>query len=150
MVFSNIPSQTRATVIPNSIALLIPSANFNFTSVKDAPLTSSFINSFLKTVIKEELKKFNIRVYVGYDKGDPILDIKGSEGKEYFKSLLPENVSVEFVLLPKSNWLTFIINRLFVQAYIDGFNYFLQVNDDIEFASNSWITTITDLYRLLR
>lgn len=145
LVFSDVPNQKHESVISNSIALLIPSANFKFKSVKEVPLTNIFIKSFSKTVTKEELKKFNIRFYIGYDKGDPIFDINGHESREYFKSLLPENVSVQFVLLPKANWLTFIWNRLFVQAYMDGYKYFLQINDDVEFLSTSWITTITDL-----
>lgn len=125
----------------NSVAFLIPSKNMESSNIS---LTNLFIPTFLKTISNKELDRYNITFYIGYDEGDAFFD-KEEHAYSVIKKLLPKNVQLKLYKFPKTNWLNFIWNRLFVYAYLDGNNYFFQLNDDIEFISKNWIESSINL-----
>lgn len=74
-----------------------------------------------------------ITLYIGYDVDDPIFK------DQIIRDL--SNIKVKFYELPKTGWLTFIWNFLFVEAYKDGNEYFIQLNDDVKFLKNGWLNS---------
>jgi len=53
----------------------------------------------------------------------------------------PASFLLRWHRVPKSRWLSFIWNRLFVDAMDDGCSYFYQVNDDLEFRTGGWASS---------
>lgn len=131
----------KSSIQSNSVAFLIPSKNINLSNIS---LTNLFIPTFLNTTSKQELERFNITFYIGFDEGDAFFD-KEKHAYAIIKSFLPQNVQLKLFKFPKTNWLNFIWNRLFVYAYLDGNNFFFQLNDDIKFISNNWIASSVNL-----
>ena len=120
----------------NAVALLIPSKNLRNYNIS---LTKYFIPTFLKTVSNKELKQYNITFYIGYDEGDAFFDNNEKYAKQYMRKFLHKNINIKLYKFPKTNWLNFIWNRLFIYAYLDGNNFFFQLNDDIKFLSDNWM-----------
>ena len=117
-----------------SVALLVPSKN-DGSRVEDCALVKYLLPSLRND---EEMGEFDVTLYVGYDSGDGILSIP--KNRDYIKSML-KNITVIFIELPHSGWLTFIWNCLFAKAYADGNEYFVQLNDDVEFKSEGWLSS---------
>lgn len=126
------------TTVTDSVALLIPSKNGSG-DLEDCALVKYFIPSFLRTCQDSKIK---VVFYIGYDTGDPLLH--NAKNRERLRGLLP-NYKVVFIELPRSGWLTFIWNYLFVRAYIDGNSYFVQLNDDLEFLKPNWLESSISL-----
>lgn len=137
---SSLIYKEKKKVIKNSLALLIPTKNHD-SEFSNSQLYNSFIPSFLKTVSQNEYADFKISFYLGFDDGDALFDKNEKGVLDLMYALLPESIEIKIFKFPKIHWLNYIWNRLFIEAYIDGFNYFLQLNDDVKFISSSWITS---------
>ena len=121
------------------LALLIPTKNFG-DNVKDSVLYKYLIPNLKKTITLKDLEIINeITLYVGYDFDDLLHKIVN---QKYIINILPKYLKIKFFELPRTNWVTFIWNFLFVESVNDKNDYFLQINDDIKFLSESWISSI--------
>lgn len=115
-----------------NVALLIPSKNEN-SKVEECALVKYFIPSFLNHT---NTANITVTLYVGYDTGDAIFS--NQKNKDHVLDLL-ESVKVKFIELPRTGWLTFIWNYLFAEAFADGNDFFVQLNDDIRFLADGWL-----------
>lgn len=123
------------------VAILVPAKNSAaFSQVKDTPLARLLLTDLKKN---ESLYEFEVKIFVGYDYDDPVLSIESNH--EFLKEMLPQ-ASFEFIELPRTRWVTFIWNLLHVQAYHEGFDYFVQMNDDIELKPTKWMQTSMALF----
>lgn len=120
----------------SSVALLVPSKN-SLGRVEDCALVKYLLTSLLDTVQDESV---SVIIYVGYDRNDPILS--DFRNKKLIESFIKSRFQIKFIELPHSGWLTFIWNVLFIEAYNDpiGNSHFVQLNDDVRFASRGWLT----------
>jgi hypothetical protein len=121
------------------IAVLIPSTSRgrDWSSVKETYLYIHTLKTFIITYDKEHEYRF----YIGIDRGDRIYD--NPELKQYLERMMSiiRNVSIEFVYMDSivRGHLTVMWNRLFQIAYNEGYDYFFQCGDDIEFLTNGWV-----------
>ena len=121
------------------IAALIPSTSNGreWDSAKDTYLYIHTLKTFIITYDKEHEYRF----YIGIDRGDRIYD--NPEVKQYLERMMSiiRNTSIEFVYMDGINkgHLTVMWNRLFQKAYDDGYDYFFQCGDDIEFQTSGWV-----------
>lgn len=123
------------------VAILVPAKNSAaYSHVKDTPLARLLLTDLKKN---ESLYEFEVKIFVGYDYDDPVLSIESNH--EFLKEMLPQ-ASFEFIELPRTRWVTFIWNLLHVQAYHEGFDYFVQMNDDIELKPTDWMQTSMALF----
>lgn len=123
------------------IALLVPTLNTHFNPYPG--IRKFLLDSLASTLNEEELKLYHLTVYIGYDHGDPFFgngSDRLSELQQAYKFL-----SFRLIQFPKTNWLTFIWNRLFVLAFREGNDYFLQLNDDIRFLNKNWLKKTINL-----
>lgn len=135
-----------------SVALLIPTANFHCDATAKGPLATFLLPSLVATLTGEECKKYRVTLYVGYDRGDPLFDHHRDTTLAHLHSLIPHDwpnntATFRLVRLAKCRWLTYIWNRLFVEAHADGADYFLQVNDDVRFLTPGWLNDAVSLLR---
>lgn len=121
------------------IAVLIPSTSKGrkWSSVKETYLYVHTLKTFILTYDKEHEYRF----YIGIDRSDQIYD--NPEVKQYLERMMSiiQNTSIEFVYMDgiDKGHLTVMWNRLFRQAYDDGYDYFFQCGDDIEFKTAGWV-----------
>ena len=121
------------------IAVLIPSTSRgrDWSSVKETYLYIHTLKTFIITYDKEHEYRF----YIGIDRGDRIYD--NAELKQFLERMtsIIRNVSIEFVYMDgiARGHLTVMWNRLFQIAYNEGYDYFFQCGDDIEFLTNGWV-----------
>jgi len=126
------------------IAILIPSTSNgrNWSNYKDSYLYEKTIRSFLLTYDKEHQYNF----YIGIDEGDTIYDnLIVKRDIIRFVSVM-KNLKIEFVYMTgiAKGHLTIMWNRLFTKAYDDGYDYFFQCGDDIEFKTAGWVNACID------
>lgn len=121
------------------ISLLIPCTSKgrdDWNTIKDSYLYNLSVKTFLLTQDKEHEYCF----YVGYDKGDRIYSIIQQQEEIHKLSQVFKNVSFKFIELDVTKGhLTKMWNILFKKAYDDGFDYFYQTGDDINFKTSGWI-----------
>lgn len=125
------------------VALLVPTKNPKSGDVGESALMKYLIKS-----IEEGPKEgFLIKLYVGYDWDDVILS--RFESRAFVANeLKKKGILSEFVEFPRTNWLTFIWNNLFVRAYADGHDYFVQLNDDITFENGNWLDSSIEMMKI--
>ena len=122
------------------IACLIPSTSNgrDWKQLTDTYLYKHTMKSYFHTYNKGYLTRF----YIGIDRNDPIYD--NEENKKGFERLCSviQNISIEFVYMDnvKKGHLTVMWNILFEKALQDGYDYFVQCGDDIEFHSKGWLS----------
>lgn len=131
------------------IAFLIPctTKKRNHKSIIDTELYNVCIPSLLKTLNLEH----EYKLYIGIDDDDKVFK------QEYTKHILNEiistktnafdiNIEYELVEFSKVNGhVTKVWNGLFLKAYNDNFDYFVQCGDDIQYITNNWINTSLDI-----
>lgn len=126
-------------IIEMKIALLIPSTSRgrDWSSVKETYLYNYTMKTFGITYDKEHEYCF----YIGIDRGDPIYDKK--EVQQYLERFanIIKNTRIEFIYMDgiTKGHLTVMWNRLFLEAYEDGNDYFFQCGDDISFETSGWV-----------
>jgi len=122
------------------IALLIPSTSKGrpqWKSMKDSYLYNLTTKTFLQTFNNEHQYTF----YIGIDDDDRIYsNITEQEELKRF-SLIFKNIQFKFISMTgiKKGHLTVMWNRLFKKAYDDGYDYFYQTGDDINFKTKNWV-----------
>ena len=121
------------------IALLIPSTSHkrDWKSFEDTYLYKHTIKTFLITYNKEHTYKF----YIGIDRGDKIYDNLEIKNKIMRVVSIMQNVELEFYYMDNVNkgHLTVMWNILYDKALDDGYDYFFQCGDDIEFLTQNWV-----------
>ena len=125
-----------------NVALLVATTSNRYKNVDDLPLFKIFLPSFLKSINTN----YTYIIYIGYDNGDPLYDIKNSEvTNKIINQIADHNVKLKYhnyennVKSPCLIW-----NNLYKQAYMDGCDYFYQLGDDILFISNGWTDIFID------
>ena len=104
------------------------------------------LKSFLLTYDPEHTYTY----YVGIDDDDPLYS-KESERKELLRFIsVMKNVSLQFISMRgiKKGHLTAMWNRLFHKAYHEGYDYFYQCGDDIQFLNKGWVSKSIKLLRI--
>lgn len=115
----------------NTIALIIPG-----TSNKrkwNKIIESDLFNILLKTFIPIADRRYKFKIFFGIDRGDTIYDNPGNQSyiKEYIKG---KNVEIEFMYMDiEKGHLSLMWNKLYREAYDQGYEYFYQCGDDITF-----------------
>lgn len=117
--------------------------------------TNVFFNVTLKslknTITEEEAKKFNITFYFGLDNDDLLR--KNSKLKIAHEFTVKKmfyntpNIKVKYYFYPKSDSVVFLWNALFVEAFIDNNDLFLQLNDDTEIYQPGWMSKAFEIYK---
>lgn len=124
----------------HKIAILIPSTSkgrLEWSNIKDTYLYNLTTKTFLQTCNKEHIYTF----YIGIDDDDRIYS-KTAEQEELKRfSLVFKHINFKFISMSgiKKGHLTVMWNRLFKKAYDDGYDYFYQTGDDINFKTNNWV-----------
>lgn len=123
-----------------SLAILIPCTSNGrpeWKSINDTYLYNLTLKTFILSYNKNIANKF----YIGYDDDDRIFSNPDEQAKiTRFLSVM-KNICVEFVSMAgiKKGHLTVMWNRLYEKAYNDGFDYFFQCGDDINFKTQGWV-----------
>lgn len=123
-----------------SLAILIPCTSNGrpeWKSMNDTYLYNLTLKTFILTYNKDITNKF----YIGYDDDDRIFSNPDEQAKiARFLSVM-KNIGVEFVSMTgiKKGHLTVMWNRLYEKAYNDGYDYFFQCGDDINFKTQGWV-----------
>lgn len=145
--------------IPIAIGMPTLSVNTLQSFEETAPIRV-FVPSLLETVTRDEWKKFEYRVYIGFDDGDKYFDseeyqpkirsaldqlVRTYREKHNFEADEKTDLKFYIVRFPYSKgWVTYIWNGLFVKAINDGAHYYYQVNDDLRLKSSKWTTYFVD------
>ena len=125
------------------VALLVPTKSSPGTRLSDSPLLELFIPSLLHSLTQQDLNRFTVAIYLGFDHGD--IHYENQEMlKELRRTLGASQVIIKLHRLPNTRWLTWIWNMLFSMALADGAEYFYQLGDDVSFASQGWLTAFVD------
>ena len=121
------------------IALIIPSTSKGrdqWKNIKDSYLYNYTVKSFLLTQDKEHEYCF----YVGFDEDDRIYANKTEQDIIHNFSRVFQNITFKFIPMNvKKGFLTKMWNILFKEAYDDGYDYFYQTGDDINFRTKGWV-----------
>ncbi len=133
-------------------------------SVEDSPLWSNLFDSFMKS-IDWRSNKYMFRFYLGFDKGDDLYDTGDawSDLRTEFRARAAYRIKEQLVpedevdkILDKMLTLklhhfdhlqgapTQVVSQLMLDGYVDGFDYFYQVNDDTIIETPNWPTTYID------
>ena len=126
-------------VFQMKVALLIPSTSKgrNWQSYKETYLFQHTMKTFMITYNKEHEYKF----FIGIDRGDFIYD--NEEVKQQINRFVSvmHNVELEFLYMDDiaKGHLTVMWNVLYDKALGEGFDYFFQCGDDIEFHTSNWV-----------
>ena len=122
------------------VALLIPTKSFDDMDIKEQPLIATLIPSLIASLTQEELQKYTIALYVGYDHGDRVFDVDRKRLFSELQSVLRSSpIIVKLIRLPVTKWLTLLWNILYSAALTDGADYFYQLGDDISFIDAGWL-----------
>jgi hypothetical protein len=126
------------------IAILIPSTSNgrDWSSFKETYLYEKSLKTLLLTYNNEH----NYRFYIGIDKGDRIYDSESVKTQLHRFASIMKNIEIDFVYMTgiSKGHLTVMWNRLFQKAYDEGFDYFFQCGDDIEFKTAGWANACID------
>lgn len=138
-----------ASLKRNGFGILIPtkqpSMNLN---------SSAFFNvtlpSLRATISDAELKKYNITIYFGIDKTDILFKSPAFLNLHKNKILKTFNnsdfVKIKYLFYAKSESVVFLWNALFVEAYTDMNEYFLQLNDDTKIYKSGWLERSVEIF----
>jgi len=124
----------------HTLAVLIPCTSNGRPQWKNIFDTYLF-NMSLKTFWETHNSQIQTKFYIGYDEDDRIFGNNAEKVK--LQSFLKKttNLQIEFVSMSgiKKGHLTVMWNRLYEKAYEDGFHYFFQCGDDINFKTKGWV-----------
>jgi hypothetical protein len=153
------PAQTR-------ICLGIPmtSKSTVMKDVSESPLWSNLFDSFMKS-IDWKANKYIFRFYLGFDKADGLYDTGDawSEIREEFKRRATFRMKEQLLTDEEANQVlddklslklmhfdhlegapTQVVSQLMLAAFVDGFDYFYQVNDDTVIISPNWTPALIE------
>ena len=129
------------------IAVIIPvtSNKCNFISFKDTDLFNILFKSFFTTYNLNLEYKF----YLGIDSDDKFYQDNTVQNDINKFINVMKNTSIEFLTIDSSNKgnVCFIWNELFKKAYIDNYDYFVQIGSDIYFQDKDWVNACIDILK---
>lgn len=127
--FRNDPHVKYMNVSVYKIGILIPSTTRYITkpSLNKLSLTNKCIPSILKFIEK----KYNFLIYIGVDKGDYLETVKHKLETIFDKIK---------VVVTSGGSFTKTANAIAREAYTDGMDYLVRINDDTTFETNNWIS----------
>ena len=111
-------------------------------------LLKALIPSLKATLTDEELQKYRITVFIGFDHGDSYFenDNLRLKLKEKIISILPEGVEVIFLRLKPIKRVAMTWNMIFSFAHKYGdFDYYYQVNDDLTMITGGWLLKFAEI-----
>ena len=129
------------------IAVIIPvtSNKCNFNYFKDTDLLNILFKSFFTTYDLNHEYKF----YLGIDSDDKLYQDNTVQNdiKKFINVM--KNTSIEILTIDSLNKgnVCFIWNELFKKAYIDNYDYFVQIGSDIYFQDKDWVNSCIDLLK---
>ena len=109
------------------IGILIPSCTR--TLEKPALSNISLVKICLPSIYKFMETKYNYMIYVGIDKGDFL---------ETFKEYLETKFDKMKVVVASGGSFTKTVNAIAREAYKDGMDYLVRINDDTTFETDKW------------
>lgn len=117
----------------DSIAILVlgTSKNQGWNTIKDSYLWETFLLSFFKFFNT----KYKYKLFVGVDNDDSIYNDK--DNQNLIREFCNDKIEIEFFDMNEieNGNLSKMWNRLFKQAFEEGFDYFFQCGDDVYFTS---------------
>ena len=122
------------------IAVMLPSTtnNRNWNTVKETLLFKVFLKSFLTTYDKN----YNYTIFLVVDDDDKVFSKK--EEQTFLKRFIKIMKNVDLKIIYSTNiekgCVTHMWNRAFKIAYDNGFDYFYQCGDDVEFLDSNWVS----------
>lgn len=132
------------------IALLIPTLNLNV-NIDEMPLFNQTLPSLVKTISRFELGNISLTLYIAYDTSDIFFKTKNSTEIHQNKiiNLFGKNkaIQVKYLKFPKSKSVVLLWNSLFVEAFTDGNEFFVQLNDDTELFDQGWLSAAIMQFR---
>ena len=137
-IISNINKVNKVNKYKIGMLLISTSNGRDWKTMKDTYLLNIFTKSFLKSIDKEN----EYVVYIGIDKGDPILDNKEEQKIIERFSLVFKNVSFKFITFDetvKKGHVSKMWNVVHQIAYDEDCHYFYQCGDDINFKTHNWV-----------
>ena len=112
----------------------------------EAPvLLRALLPSLAKTITPEELTRFKVVVLVGFDNGDAFFDQPKNRERfrEAARKILPSEISMILLRLPRLHRVAATWNMLFQRAYERNATWFYQVNDDLTLETAGWLGRFT-------
>lgn len=126
------------------IALLIPCTSNRrneWTTIYDSYLHKLSLKTFLLTQDSEHEYCF----YIGFDSDDRIFSKNNEQEKILRYKNAFKNIDFKFISFDiEKGYLTKMWNVLYNHAYTDGYEYFYQCGDDIEFTTKGWVNSSID------
>lgn len=124
------------------IAFLVPSKSGPLDAPDKMHLLQTFFKSMLNSISADEWLHYQYVIYVGYDEDDPVLDQRRPDLLKAIDRMRGEahrrDVLFKFHRLPAAKCVTLLWNLLFLDAIVDGNDYFYQVNDDVALLDAGW------------
>lgn len=125
------------------VAILLPTLNSNI-NLNENPLFKHTLPSLSKTISSGEFKEYIITIFIAYDIDDIFFKMENSieRHKQMIKTIFGSSVplKIKYTKFPVSKSVVFLWNSLFVEAYKDKNDYFVQLNDDTEIDSTGWLS----------
>jgi hypothetical protein len=106
--------------------------------------------SLKKSISKNELNSTLLTFYFAYDRNDK--EFTDVTKKNHHYSIIKKtfqnspNIQSKYYSLPISKSVVFLWNFLFVKAFIDRNDYFLQLNDDTKVHNDGWVTEMKQIF----
>ena len=125
------------------LAIGVPTTSKGMNPGEKHVLLTSLIPSLKKTLEKDELDRFKIVVFVGFDHGDEFFDDESTRDKlrDEMIEILPNKVTVIFLRLKPIGRVAMTWNMIFHLARRHvHFDFFYQVNDDLTIWTRGWLT----------
>jgi hypothetical protein len=121
---------------PNVAILICSKSLRQWRNVSDTSLYTTLLPSITRTVESYELFSFSIHVFIAYDYSDGFYNNCQNRMELKFRC----NFKLTFVSVPKRKKNKILFNALAQVALKVGSDFFVRINDDSEFISNSWVT----------
>eukprot|EP01036_Dinobryon_divergens_P026144 gene26146-34756_t len=127
------------------VAIGAPTTSKGMRAGNRTVLLRALLPSIQKTVSLYELTQFKMVIFIGFDKGDMLLDNKGylEQLRKDAAKVLPKSVSIIFVRLKRFQRVAATWNMIFSLALQYGVTWFYQVNDDLTLETSGWLTKFT-------
>ncbi len=106
----------------------------------------ALVPSMLDTLQEDELKKFVITVYIGYDHGDELFENEKQRTSmiQKLEEMIGDRpIQIQMLRLPKTGRVAMLWSMMYDRAIHEGAQYFYQVNDDLTMVTKGWLTKFT-------
>lgn len=129
------------------LAMAMPTTSKGMKNGTEPVFFHSIIPSLIETILPEEVDRFLITVYIGFDHGDEYFEdeqaLKGMISK--IDSMIGEDlaIQVKFIRFPRTGRVAMLWSMLFMRAMREDHQYFYQVNDDLTLVTKGWLTKFT-------